>query len=995
MRLSISTNFKTAIITGIFMFFLIACNGPSTIKLLSPNEGKTISNNMPTLTWRCSDEFKSFEIWIDGILMDTLTGTQKLYVPFPMSFGNHSWQVVGIKENGKEKSEQGTFTINDKPLSQLPAKSYLIRHNWKVNAASTVSLTGKELSDDFKTGSGWVTTSVPATVLTALVRNGVYPNPYVGFNNMHIPDADDSHNQKYDLLKYSHLKGENPWKTPYWYRTSFTVPDSIAGSNYWLNFNEINYKAEVWLNGVQLSDTSQMVGMERQFRFDITKALKKQGENHLAVAIYPLEYPGKPEPEPLVAFGEPGENMGDGMISKGYTKWDALGWDWQPPVRDRDMGITEDVFLYATDALELANLYVTSDMNLPDTTQANITISADLVNYATTVKEGKIKATISNGENTITFDEPFTLNANQTLSFNFDKEKIAALQIQNPKLWWAIGYGKPNLYSLSLTAETAEGEKTTIQTRFGIRKVETFMSKVERVYKLNGQVIYPKGGNWVIDMMLNWNASRYVDEILLTKNSGLNILRVWGPTGAPPSAFYDAADEHGILLWQDFLNDFWGTFKNKPGYLPNEQLFELATIDIVKKYRNHPSLVIWCGGNEGPNPREELIMNKILPMYDGRDSKHYLKISNGDGLHGGGPYHTMMPQDYFTHDKLFGFSSEIGPSGMPVYESMTKFITDLGENFKEGYFPVNAQWAYHDGTDRGSDDRKFSHYDRIVRNCYGNPTDVKDYMEKSQLVNYDVYRASIESINRLLWDKASGIALWKSNSSWPSVTWQLYDWYMQANAGLYGTKKASEMVHVQLNRDKNDVIVLNATHKPIADVTVKATLYDNTLVVLNEKSETISLKANSVNPTKIAIENNAQLKLLKLLVTDKSGNLISENCYWLQAENNYEELRNLPTTTLENVVEMTTGANRNSFEVSLKNTGSGVAFMTEIALIESESGAEILPSIYSDNYITLFPGESKLITITADVQSLAKNVSVRIKSYNQKETKTIVPNLVQ
>ena len=110
-----------------------------------------------------------------------------------------------------------------------------------------------------------------------------------------------------------------------------------------------------------------------------------------------------------------------------------------------------------------------------------------------------------------------------------------------------------------------------------------------------------------------------------------------------------------FLLWQDFLNDFWGTFKNTPGFRPEISLFEKATIGIVKKLRNHPSLIMWCGGNEGPNPREELIVNSILPKYDSRGNRHYLKQSDGDGFHGGGPYHTLEPKDYFTHHKLIGF----------------------------------------------------------------------------------------------------------------------------------------------------------------------------------------------------------------------------------------------------------------------------------------------------------------------------------------------------
>jgi len=967
--------------------FLLSFNDQPEIQLLYPISEKVIQNNTPTLMWTGSDYFQTFEIWIDGIRFDSIKGSNSTYVPFPLSFGKHSWQIIGIKGKNKYKSAIEYFTITDDPLCKLPPRSALLRYNWKVKAACEVKEGGKELSTKQVNDNGWATTTIPATVLSALVRNGYYPNPYIGINNMFIPDINDSFNQQYNLLRYSHIKGKNPWKTPYWFCNTFEIPDSVTGKNYWITLNEINYKADIWLNGIKIADSSQVVGMERSFRFNVTNIIKKEAPNHIAIAIYPVEHPGMPDPEPLTPFGEPGTNMADGLISKDYTKWDVIGWDWQPPVRDRDMGITEDVFLSATDDIEIDDLYVTSDIPLPDTSQAFITISATLNNYSNKPKQGKIIAIIANGNDKISFEEPFSLKPNQNLVLYFDKNKIESLAISNPKLWWPIGYGQPNLYHLILQAKTSEGDVHIAETNFGIRKVETYIGPVERVYKINGKIIYPKGGNWVIDMMLNWTAQRYTDEIKLTQNSGLNILRIWGPTGAPPTAFYDAADKSGVLLWQDFLNDYWGTFRNTPGYLPDEKLFEQATIAIVKKYRNHPSLVIWCGGNEGPNPRENLIMEKILPQYDGRDSKHYLKISNGDGLHGGGPYHTLLPQDYFTHPKLMGFSSEIGPSGVPVFESVAKFITNLGEETAENAFPVNGQWAYHDATDRSSDDRKFSHYDNIVRNCYGKPTTTMDYFEKCQLVNYDVYRASIEAINRLLWDKASGIALWKSNSSWPSFTWQIYDWYLQAHAGYYGTKKASEMTHIQLNRDNMKIVVLNANHFPIENTTIIANLLDSSLKVIWSAQKNISLKPNSVNHPEIVVPTFSQTTLLVLKLLSKENKIISENYYWLNPQNNYTSLRSLPETKI--IADLTASINDSCLlvNVNLKNAGSGIALMTQLSLVEKNTKAEILPTYFSDNYLTILPNESKQITIQTRLENLPPQFMLQVKSYNNPNVK--------
>jgi beta-galactosidase/beta-glucuronidase len=969
----------------ILALMLSSCSTGQKIELISLKNGAVVNNNMPSLLWATDEVFSSFEIYIDNRRMDSISGNNFAYTPFPLAFGKHTWQVIGIKDGKRIASPIESFRVHDKYFNSTKThNSIYLREDWKMVSSAQINQDGTELSGQQVNTDTWAATSVPVTVLSALVQNGLYPNPYIGINNMYIPDCNDEYNKENDLLKYSHIKGENPWKKPYWFRTEFSVPDSLNGKLIWLNIGEINYRAEVWLNGQQIADTSEMVGMDRSFRFNITKIAYLGKPNFLAIAIFPTDNPGKPDPEPLTTLGDPGTNMADGLISKDYTKWDALGWDWQPAVRDRDMGITEEVYIQITDEIEISNLYVTSDLQLPDTSYANITISADIINHSNVQKETKLKFSIWDNDVQIGFEQNVSIGPNSGKSLVWDYKSIKELQIKNPKLWWPIGYGNPNLYALKIEASASDGDKAMEQLHFGIRKVETYIGKKARVYKINGKDIYMKGGNWVMDMMLNWTASRYEKEILLTKNSNLNFLRVWGPTGAPPSIFFEAADKHGILIWQDFLNDYWGTFKNQPGYLPNAKLFEQATIAIVKKYRNHPSLVIWCGGNEGPNPREKLIMEKILPSYDGRDSKHYLKISNGDGLHGGGPYHTLKPAEYFTHHQLNGFSSEIGPSGVPVYQSVKKFITNLGEETDETYFPLNGQWAFHDASDRASDSRKFSLYDQIVRTCYGKPTDIEDYLNKCQLVNYEAYRASIEAINHQIWESASGIALWKSNSSWPSLTWQIYDWYLQAHGGYYGTKKAGEPVHVQLNRHNMQIVVLNSTFRKFENARISATQYNQNLEIIWEKDTLIKLAESAVTNTGWTITESAETSFLKIFAHDDKGNLISENFYWLNSADDFVMLKDLPVPKLTGKATKTENNDEVTFTVEIGNTGKGMAFMTSIYLKNRRSNQEVLPSYYSDNYISLLPGEKKSVTIRVHQNDLFEDLIIECKPYNAK-----------
>ena len=948
----------------LFILFFNACDTEKGPELISPLEGETIVTNTPVLAWT-PVECDWQEVWINGIKLDSLAGDVKSYVPFALSFGVNEWQIVAVNKHSRIEGKPATFHVEDQPLSVLPQGAQLLRHQWLVQSAALVNESGELLSTGAFNSEAWHKTSLPATAQTVLVRNGVYPNPYIGQNNMRIPDANDDFNAEHDLLKYSHIDGENPWSRPYWYLKSFTVEGS--GSKVWLNFNEINYRAELWLNGKLLADSSVMVGMERQFRFDVTDLVSLDGLNHLAVAIFPVDVPGLPGVPPLEAFGDPGVNMGDGMISQNYTKWDAVGWDWQPAVRDRDMGITEDVFLSFTDDLELTEVYITSEPNLPKADYADMVISANLINHSQAPKAGVVTGKIIFETDTLLFDVPFSLTGESTKQVILDKSMVKQLRIGDPQLWWPLGYGSPNLYEVVLTAQSSDGQASTVTEMHGIRKVE---SRVEgsRIFTVNGKDVFIKGGNWVLDMTLNWTASRYEEEILLSKNANLNLLRVWGPTGVPPKAFFHAADKHGVLLWQDFLNDFWGTFRNTPGYQPEANLYETISNQIVKRFRNHPSLIIWCGGNEGVNPREEMLVNTVLAENDNRSGRFYLKTSDGHGLHGGGPYHSVRPEDFFSHPKLHGFSSEIGASGVPVFESIERFLPQTGKNPDLEHFPVDGYWGYHDAANfPGEDLRKFTALDDIIRNDYGGPESndrqgAMNYLAKAQLQNYAAYRSAASAIGIQMWDNSTGILLWKSNSSWPSVVWQLYDWYQQAHAGYYGVKKAFAPLSVQFNRVDRRLYLVNAQYQSLEGVEVSAVLWDQSLKVLWEDSQTMNVAENTSAEMAYVVPESNGLVFLKLLAKSVEGEILFEDFFWLHETNDFSGLNKIETPKVE--VSLSPGSIRDSWTVTVENRGETPAILTRLKLVHPLSRHEILPALWSDNFISLLPGDKRQLMVS-------------------------------
>mgnify|MGYP003292100854 CR=1 FL=1 len=937
-------------------------------EILAPADGVTIETNTPVLAWSQVDCDK-YELWINDIKVGEYGPDVTGCVPFPVSFGEQEWCVKAVRGDRTISSRTSTFRVEAPALSRLPESAQVLREGWLVKSSLSVEESGAELSSEGASGEGWARTSIPATVLTALVRGGFYPNPLIEMNNMLIPDSDDEYNSENDLLKYSHIPGMNPWKDPYWYVTSFDYGQLPEGRVI-LNFNEINYRGEVWLNGARISDPEEMVGMERSYAYDVTECIKAKNRNYLAVKIYPVDVPGKPEHDPVTALDRPGENMGDGRISTSYTKWDTMGWDWQPPVRDRDMGITEEVFLSVRKDVVIDNLYITSDLELPSLSSADITVSADVCNYSGEVLDGNLVFSLT-GDETVNFTVPCHLDPYAKQPVLVSGKEIEQLSLKSPHLWWPAGYGDQYLYRLSVNFESSACQSDPVEENFGIRKVNTYLGPDERVIEINGRRVYPVGGNWVMDMMLNWTAPRYEREILLTRNSGMNMLRIWGPTGVAPEAFYDAADKYGVMLWQDFLNDYWGTFQNKPGYRPDEKLFCDISSEVVKKYRNHPSLVMWCGGNEGINPRENKIMEEILPSFDGRDSRFYLRSSNADGLHGSGPYNTLEPARYFSEAKLHGFSSEIGPSGVPVLESIDKALNHKENETAEGRKPLDGYWAFHDANDwPGRDLRKFSTYDNIVRGWYGASSSedsrelLADYADKCQLVNYDVYRASIEAINRQLWDRASGILLWKSNSSWPSLTWQIYDWYLQAHAGYYATKIATSHIGVQWNRDNNSITVVNLRTDALEGATVTADYYGIDGKKISSESDAIGVAGDCVAVSGIRVKVPDSPQILRLTLTGSDGRELTRNTYWICSDNDFTSFTEMPAPELSVSVKSSASNGKIDYELTVANDSENIALLTQFRLAGKKSGYEILPSLWSDNFVTLLPGEKRILNLS-------------------------------
>ena len=881
-----------------------------------------------------------------------------------------------------------------------------------LQSSSVVAATGKELSSaDYVATGYWFPVLVPSTVLSGLVQNKVYADPYSGMNNMLIPDASDSFSHQYHLEQYSFLPNEpNPWKKPYWYRTSFSIPASDDGKRFQLIFKGINYRAEVWVNGKLVADSSQMVGMFAEYSLNVSKLVRSGKINSLAVKIYPLDYPGLPSHPQLEALGDFYDNGGPtGDIGKNVTMLSSVGWDWIPEVRDRNMGIWLPVYLRTTGAVIIIKPQVITELpNLPDTSLAKIHLNLTLNNSLDENLAGSLNISIT-PENfkgsSINISKPVITKGAGDQLISVDASDFPALVIQRPTLWWPNGHGQPNLYRMRIqySANGKISDDTSIV--FGIRtvssKTETVNGWVRRDFFVNGKKIHLDGGAWVPDMMLNRDSLRYDYEMRLCRNANVNLVRIWGGGLGESDEFYEATDRYGLLVWQDFwiTGDTNGGFKGSEKWPLETHVFLDNVESTIYRIRNHASLLVWTGGNEG-HAREELYngMREGVAKLDG--TRPFIPCSSGfskapaawkgswpddkpAGVYSGGPYAWVGEKEYFTladKGRDWVFKDETGLPSQPPYNSLVKIIPNLVPDSTLPY-PLNNVWGYHDAC---SGNGKYDIYYNAMVSRFGKPESLKDFSIKMQLLNGSGYRGIFEAAGHKL-NETGGVMLWKLNAAFPSVIWQIYDWYLEPNAGYYFMQNACEPVHIQMNYDDSSVVVVNRDFAGKTGLKSTVELFSMDGKPVYKNTQQLNVNAESVKQV-ITLNQELQDKqgiyFLVLNLKDAKGYSVSHNVYWLSRRNDFNALKNMPLANIQTrLVKTETGAvNENKWTYEFSNPSKQIAFFINPQLWNDEE--EIMPCFWSSNYFSLAPGEKIMVTVGCPRALSLKKPLLKLEGWN-------------
>jgi hypothetical protein len=809
---------------------------------------------------------------------------------------------------------------------------------WKIQRASEVTSGGDALSSAGYADSSWVVATVPGTALVSYWNAGALPDPNFGDNQLMI--------------------SESFFNSDFWYRDEFKVPSNFRKEKLFLNFDGINWKADVFVNA---KNAGRIEGAFIRGQFDVTSLIEPGKTNAIAVLIHKNDNPGVITEQTLSSTDKNGGVLG----ADNPTFHASVGWDWIPTIRGRNIGIWNDVYLTTKGNVTIKDPFVRTDLPLPDTTSADISVELTLINHSSEPVSG----TLSGSFGDVSFDQKVSLEANVSKVVKFSQLTNKDLHIINPRLWWPKGYGDQKLNDVSLTFKNENGSVSdAVKFRAGIREMSyTEDNQILNIY-VNGRRFIGRGGNWGFpESNLEYRGREYDAAVAYHADMNFTMIRNWvGQTG--DDEFFDACDRHGVMIWQDF----WLANPVDGPNPENPQMFMDNATDLVKRLRNHPSIAIYVGRNEG-NPPDVIDTALRAMIHEIHPGIHYISNSAFGVVSGGGPYRALPVRDYFL---LYGFNKLHSERGMPnvmTYESLKQMLPD------SALWPQNSQWGLHDYCYDGA--QGASSFNQMIENGFGQARDAREFTELAQWINYNGYRGMFEGRSAY----RQGLLLWMSHPAWPSMVWQTYDYYLEPTAAYFGCKKASEPIHIQWNPVYDVVEVVNYSAGNRTGLTAKAQILNMDGSVQWEKETDLVCREDSTAKC-FRLEFPKSLSAVHFIkLTLKNGDrIISDNFYWRGLEDgNFRALRDLPKVELTRTTIVQKKSGIWYLTTALKNSTRTPALMIRLKVIGKTSGSRLLPVFYSDNYVSLMPGEEKVITMRLkDADTRGEKPDVEISGFN-------------
>ena len=816
----------------------------------------------------------------------------------------------------------------------------ILKDGWQMQSVTKDASAGSLVSQSNFMPKGWYPVSVPTTIIAGLLANKVYDfDPFFGTNFQKLNDP----------------ALDKPW----WFRKAF----SQKGKDVVLKLHGINYKANLWINGKLVADSDKIVGPFRIIDLDITKYIKTAGVNVLALEIRRPFNPNR---------------------QKGDLAIDYADWIHYPP--DYNGGIVNDIEIRTFDKVGIQYPLVTTNFDLPSLAVAHLTVDALVTNYSKNPQDVIVKGRINEQ---ITFEKSVHLGPGEVANVTFTPNEFTVLNISNPKIWWPWQYGKQDLNRIELSVVRGNVVSNTIAENFGIRQITSkLIDDHSREFIVNGKPIMLRGAAWSPDIFQRRSAKRQEQELRLYRDMNMNIVRSEGKM--EDDHFYALCDQYGLLVMTGWM--CCGAWQYPENWdVAKRQVAMASDSSVMYWLRNKPSLMVWLNGSDMP-PRDTTVERSYLnieaalkwpnPIISTADASKS-KVSGFSGVKMAGPYE-WVPPVYWETDTTqqygggnYSFATEISPGpSIPPYESLIKFIP------KDSIWYTSSVWNYHCGTMNFGNTKTFN---TALENRYGKPLDIKQYIAEAQAQNYEAHRAMMEAYGLHKYHTATGVVQWMGSNPWPGLIWHTYDYYLYPAGTYFGMKKSMEPLHILYSYANNEVDIINSWLQQFSGLKAEATIYDLDGTQKYSNVATVDVDADGTAKcfTLPGTDGLSDTYFLKLQLSDARGQVHSINWYWLSKKadvlnwkkskwyttpetsyTDFSALQSLAKTALKVSYSTTKGTDSTSHDVTISNTGKTVAFQVHLRALKGQRGDDILPVIFSDNYIELAPGESRVIRVT-------------------------------
>jgi exo-1,4-beta-D-glucosaminidase len=823
--------------------------------------------------------------------------------------------------------------------------------HWQIQSSAKAQQSGAEVSSAGYSTRDWYPVSGRATVMAGLLENGTYKNVFYSDNLRAAEEPDSS---------------GNVFVIPWWYRSEFTLVEGGRDIRTLLRINGIIASADIWLNGNLVADQAAVAGAYPVHELEVTRWVHP-GINTLALRVHP---------------SDPRTSL-------------VVGWvDWNPTPPDNNMGPWRGVDIVRRGPVEIGYPQVTSTLSLPDLARAALTVKVQARNLDASTRDATITGVVAG----VSLRRTIHIDAGQTQTVTFSPKSDPGLDIKGPQVWWPVGMGAHPLYTLQMAAAVDDVISDRASATFGIRSVSSHLTQQGyQQFVINGKPVLIRGAGWAPDMFLRDDPKRMETEFSYVVNLGLNTLRSEGKL--EDARFYDLADRNGIMIlagWECCDKwESWAKTGGAPWDASDEKVAAASMASEARLLRNHPSVIgFLIGSDNAPPPAISKIYVDTLHAEDwslpiiAAAVPQATPETGPSGMKMDGPY-SWVPPAYWYADKLggaFGFDSEVSAgASIPLLDDLTRMLSPqeqeaLWKDPQARQYHASAAWSIFAAIEP---------FDTALSRRYGPPRSLADYVAKSQLENYDNVRAQFEAFNAHM-DAAkpsTGVIYWMLNNAWPSLHWHLYDYFLNPAGAYFGAKIANEPVHIQYSYDTRAIMLVN--HTLNRERGLRAVIRVRNLdgsVVYERRLKDIDLAGNAARQLAMlpALEGLSRTYFVALDLASAEGKSISRNVYWQSTQTDeldwanstwyltpvtqYADLtalQSLPTATAEVRATMRHEGAEDIASVTLTvpPSSKAVALFQHVSIKRPAGGEPILPVLWSDNDVTLWPGES--LTLTA------------------------------